>query len=192
MSLVVWRHPEPAGAVGRCIGCSDPGVDRRRAKRLAHRIRAWARRHGAAREVFSSPLQRGAAVGRWLKRWGWVHRIDPRLAEFDFGDWTGRRWDEIGAAPVDAWCADFAHHAPGGGETLADLLARVGAFTAQAVERAADAHCLVVGHAGWISAATWLAEDRGAPPTATDWPRAVPYAARVELAAAPLALAKSQ
>ena len=178
--LIVWRHARPCGVVGRCIGRTDVPVDPRKSKRLAHRVRAWARRHGAARVVFTSPLQRGAAVGRWLARWGWRHRVDARLGELDFGDWDGRPWAAIGAAPVDAWCAAFANHRPGGGEAVAALLERCAAFIESHRD---DGPVCVVGHAGWISAALWLERSAGASPAARSWPAAVGYGERVELAA---------
>ncbi len=165
MNFAVWRHPSPASVAGRCIGRTDVGVDRRKAKRLAHRVRQWARHHRAARVVITSPLQRAAVVGRWLARWGWKHRIDARLSELDFGAWDGRLWVDIGAAPVQAWCADFARHAPGGGESVAQLLQRCDAFLREPT-------CCVVAHAGWISAALWLNEHDGEP-GAAQWPVAV-------------------
>ena len=116
--LWVWRHPRAEGAAGRCIGWTDLPVDPRRAKRLAHRIRQAARRHGLPRRVLTSPLQRCAAVGRWLKRWGWAHERDPALREMHFGHWDGLRWEQIGQAELDAWCSAFARHRPGGGEHL--------------------------------------------------------------------------
>lgn len=177
MSVVVWRHPKPRDVAGRCLGRTDVVVDPRKAKRLAHRIRRWARQHGASRVVVTSPLQRAACVGRWLAAWGWQHRIDARVSELDFGAWDGQRWDAIGAAAVDAWCADFVQHAPGGGEAVEQLLQRCRSFLA---DQTGALPCCVVGHAGWISAALWLGRDRG-PPAAADWPAAVSYSSRVEL-----------
>lgn len=168
MRWAVWRHPRPLVDVsGRCIGRTDVAVDRRKAKRLAHRVRHWARRHRAPRVVVTSPLRRAADVGRWLARWGWEHRIDARLSELDFGTWDGQAWDAIGAAAVDAWCADFAHHAPGGGEAVARLLQRTAAVLR-------ETPCCVVAHAGWISAACWLLEHE-CEPSAARWPAAVRY-----------------
>lgn len=167
MSWAVWRHPVPQNVAGRCIGRTDVAVDRRKAKRLAHRVRHWARRHRAARVVVTSPLRRASDVGRWLARWGWEHRIDARLSELDFGTWDGQLWSEIGAAPVDAWCADFARHAPGGGEAVTLLLQRCAAFLR-------ETPCCVVAHAGWISAACWLLEHEGEP-TVAQWPAAAGY-----------------
>jgi alpha-ribazole phosphatase len=87
--ISVWRHARPDQVIGRCIGRTDVTVDRRRSRRLAHRIRAQARREGAPRVIWTSPLRRCADVGRWLSRWGWTHHIDPRLLEVDFGPGTG-------------------------------------------------------------------------------------------------------
>lgn len=180
------------GVAGRCIGRTDVPADRRKSKRLAHRIRAWARRHGAAHEVITSPLRRGDDVGRWLARWGWRHRTDVRLIELDFGHWDGQAWDAIGAAAVDAWCRDFAQHRPGGGEPLVTLLARCAAFIGEvhrdSVHRdpasrglGAEAGVCVVGHAGWISAALWLQQAGSALPEPLSWPAAVGYGARVQI-----------
>ena len=115
-ALWLWRHPRPEGAAARCIGQTDLPVHHRRAKCLAHRIRSAARRHGLPREVWTSPLQRCADVGRWLARWGWCHRIDPRLLELHFGTWDGQPWSAIAWDQVQAWEADFTGHAPGGGD----------------------------------------------------------------------------
>ena len=174
--LSVWRHARPRAieVAGRCIGHTDVDVDRRKSKRLAHRIRAWVRRNGTARVVVTSPLQRGADTGRWLARWGWRHVVDPRLRELDFGAWDGRAWAEISVEAIDAWCADFGSHRPGGGEPVAALLDRCAAFMAEA-----PPGCAVVGHAGWISAALWLQQAGNAPPQAASWPRAVGYGVRV-------------
>jgi alpha-ribazole phosphatase len=171
--FAVWRHPKPRDVQGRCIGRTDVSVDRRKAKRLAHRVRQWARQHGAARVVLTSSLQRAAGVGRVLAGWGWQHRIDSRLNEMNFGQWDGVPWDRIGAGPVDAWCSDFAAHKPGGGESVAELLARCAAFLA---EPPSNAPCCIVGHAGWISAARWLQSGDGEEPSAAAWPAAVRYA----------------
>lgn len=162
---MIWlfRHPRPIGADGRCIGSrSDLAVDRRKAKRIAHRVRALARRERLPREVLTSPLRRCADVGRWLRRWGFVHRVDARLRELDFGAWDGRRWQEIAQAEVDAWVADFTAYRPGGGESLNALIARL----------PHPGCALVVTHGGVINALR-----TGSPRSAADWPQAPRYGA---------------
>jgi alpha-ribazole phosphatase len=167
-TFTIWRHPRPRGAEGRCIGSrSDLAVDPRKAKRLAHRIRAHARRHGLPREVVTSPLARAASVGRWLKRWGFRWHIDAALSEMDFGAWDGRRWQAIGPTEFDRWMDDFRGFDFGGGEPLDRLLARAAAWQPPCA--------LAVGHGGWINARLW----RDGPPTPATWPPPPRYATAV-------------
>lgn len=144
-------------------------VDPRKSKRLAHRIRRWARVHAAQRVVVTSPLRRSADTGRWLARWGWRHVVDARLVELDFGAWDGHLWADVPQSAIDAWCDDFACHAPGGGESVTSMLERCAGFMS-----APPAAC-VVGHAGWVGAAQWLQASGVAPPQASSWPHAVGY-----------------
>lgn len=179
-TLIGWRHPRPVGAQGRCIGRTDLVVDRRKAKRLAHRIRQAARRHGWPRVVHTSPLQRCADVGRQLRRWGWRHHIHPDLLEMDFGVWDGVSWSHIPHQDVDAWCQRFADQAPGGGESLRAMLDRVAGWLRAHAEMAQDAalpHAprLLVAHAGWLLAADWVRQYAQAPERAEQWPAAPAY-----------------
>ena len=149
--IIAWRHPQPESAQGRCLGArTDLPVQGRRAKKLARRIQATARRERRAHEVWTSPLGRSAAVGRWLRRWGWRHVVEPGLLEIDFGAWDGLAWDTIARAQLDAWVADFAGFAPAGGENLATFMRRVAACPL-------PPGALVVGHGGWMLARRWLA-----------------------------------
>jgi alpha-ribazole phosphatase len=170
-TIWIWRHPRPEGAAGRCIGAgTDLPVHWRRAKRLARRIQREARRARLPhRTVHTSPLRRCREVGAWLRRWGWIHHVDAALLELDFGQWDGKTWQAIGQAEVDAWCADFSAHAPGGGEALNTLLQRAGHWSAE------KAPALVIGHGGWMLARRWASECRPAPASAAEWPAAPRY-----------------
>jgi alpha-ribazole phosphatase len=164
--LHCWRHPPAAGAAGRCIGHTDLAVSARQAKRVAHRVRAHARRQHLAHEVWVSPLQRARQVGLWLRRWGWRVRVDARLREVDFGIWDGQRWADIAWSEVQRWEDDLLHHAPGGGESLAQLQRRVQAF----VDDCTGPRILVT-HGGWINALRHAPRD-DAPVDAARWPQA--------------------
>lgn len=175
ITIHIWRHPRAQGAEGRCVGRTDLAVDHRKAKRMAHRIRAFARLYGLPREVVTSPLRRCADVGRVLAAWGWLHHIDPLLIEVDFGRWDGRAWSDIALAEIDDWCSDLLHQRPGGGEHVGQMLSRVSAW------RPGSAR-LAVGHGGWLSAARWLAS-RGhlaafQPIDAAHWPSAPAHGSR--------------
>ena len=165
--VLAWRHPRARGAAGRCIGQTDLPVDPRKAKRLAHRIRAVARREDLARVVTVSALRRARDVGRWLARWGWQVHVDARLNELDFGAWDGLPWSAIAWNDVQAWQDDLLNHAPGGGESLAALAARVRSFLAEP----APAVQLGVTHGGGLTA--WLHVPTGVTALAvTEWPPA--------------------
>ena len=154
--LMIWRHPRPRprAMAGRCIGRTDLGADPRKARRQARRIARWAQRHRwPGRTIWTSPLARAAIVGRLLKRRGWQHRIDPRLAEVDFGRWDGLRWSDVPVAEIDRWSRDLQGWRPGGGESVAMLAQRVRAFCLDQCQ----ARVLVVGHGGWIRVARALA-----------------------------------
>lgn len=166
-AFTIWRHPKPQGATGRCIGAgTDLAVDPRKARRLAHRIRAHARRHGLPREVVTSPLRRAADVGRWLKRWGFTWHVDATLREMDFGAWDGRAWADIPPAEFDRWMADFCGFEFEGGEPLTALLARAAAWQRPCA--------LAVGHGGWITARAWAGPEA---PTPATWPAPLRYGA---------------
>jgi len=174
LRLHVWRHPSAIGAEGRCIGRTDLRVDARRAKRLAHRVRAFARLHGLPHIVVTSPLKRCREVGRWLSRWGWEHWIDPALIEVSFGEWDGQTWTAVAPEAIDAWCADFVDHAPGGGEPVASVLQRVRSFDP------GDAQLLVT-HGGWLCAALWVRDQGGARPKSERWPAPPRHGQRIDL-----------
>lgn len=176
--LHCWRHPRPEGARGLCVGArTDLPVHWRRAKRLARRIEAVARRERLPHRAACSPLARCADVGAWLRRWGWRVTQDPALAELDFGAWDGRPWSAIDKAAVDAWVADFAAHRPGGGESLVDMLGRAARWTPP------DGCRIVVGHGGWMLARRWVGAQGLTPPAgAAQWPAAPRYGERWLLA----------
>ena len=166
--FTIWRHPRPRGAAGRCIGGrTDLPVDPRKAKRLAHRIRAHARRHGLPREVVTSPLKRAADVGRWLKRWGYRWQVDAKLAEMDFGSWDGKPWSDISLNEFGRWMADFGGFGFDDGESLQALIARAGDWQPPCA--------LAVGHGGWISARLWSSERKGQAPSPDAWPAPLAY-----------------
>ncbi len=168
--FTIWRHPKPIGAQGRCIGSrTDLPTDPRKAKRLAHRIRQLARRQALPRSVVTSPLRRAAAVGRWLRRWGFAWVVDAALAEIDFGQWDGLHWADIPRNRFDAWMNDFSGFDFEGGEPLGQLLARASAW-------APPPGCaLAVGHAGWIQARRWRDAEPRALPTPRAWGRPLGY-----------------
>ena len=79
--------------------------------------------------------------------------IEPVLCECDFGAWAGRTVaavHEADPAAAVAWMTD-PHARPHGGETLAELLARVGAWLDEQSER--GGRTIAITHGGVVRAA---------------------------------------
>lgn len=98
--------------------------------------------------LFSSPLERCRETAAYFLP-GRDIEIETReeLIELDFGDWTGRTFEEIGADPE--W-RRFNRFREGtripGGETLMEAQARMVRLAIDVVEQYPDHEVLLVGH----------------------------------------------
>ena len=104
----------------------------------------------------------------------------------DFGAWEGQSWSTIPQREIDAWTAAFATYAPGGGEPLAAMLARVSAALQSAralARRGAVTDVVWITHAGVARCVDWLlahgdgdgdGDGDGVMPLSHQWPRAAP------------------
>jgi alpha-ribazole phosphatase len=167
------RHSQPDVPAGLCYGRLDVAA-------LQTSLHSTARRlvtelpQGAI--LWTSPLQRCELLAHAVKalRPDLTIKIDARIAEMHFGDWEGRLWTDIGQREMAVWTADFLHHAPGGGESVRQMLVRVQAAwhdTALCLRRSSDANVVWVTHAGVVRALHWLARGHAwATLTAADWP----------------------
>lgn len=141
---------------GRAPGLHLSDVGRAQAHKVAERIAALPTRPVA---VYASPLERARETAAPIARaLGLRIRTERELIELDIGEWTGlslrramrrREW-----AAVQRWPAGFRFP---GGETFAELAARV----TDAVLRLAEAHrgetVVAVSHADPIRAAVAIA-----------------------------------
>jgi broad specificity phosphatase PhoE/nicotinamide riboside kinase len=104
--------------------------------------------------LFSSDLQRCARLARDLgARLGIEPEFVPALREQQLGAWQGRTWGEITRGElglVRAYWSDYAHTRPPGGESLADVSARVHAWWDAQRERIEGRAVALVTHVGVI------------------------------------------
>ena len=176
MIFHIWRHPKPIAANGFCIGQTDISVDKRKIKRLANKIQRFVRLHQLPKFIWVSPLQRSLKVGEMLAKQGFQYHVAPELAEIDFGNWDGQPWVQIPKQEIDDWCNNFANFAPKGGENLQQLFERVESWINDMVrQNSSHRPILVVGHAGWINAASMIVAGQEVPKKAVEWPRPVNY-----------------
>lgn len=105
--------------------------------------------------VYASDLQRAIETARIIaKPHNLDVQVDPRIREFDFGEWEGLTWPQI----VERWPEFAAQGAtaaklyqPEGGETFDAVCVRVESFLND-LRRTSYEHVLVVTHAGVLHA----------------------------------------
>ncbi len=106
---------------------------------------------------YSSDLERAYETARIVAApHGAIVTTDERLREFEFGKWEGLTWAEILATrphlrPMTV--ADADRYRPEGGESFADVTARVRAFVEE-LRPGDGGHVVVVTHAGPLHALT--------------------------------------
>jgi broad specificity phosphatase PhoE len=178
--VFVARHGRtPHNREGRFQGAASVGLDahgRWQAGRLAAHLAA---RVPGPRHIYSSPLPRAVETAAIVAdRLGVPLSLSPDLRELDPGAWADRLSAEISRQQPDAWAAwqatPMAFRLPGG-ESLADVLARVGAFYERErptwtgdvllVSHAATISALLAHMHGWDLATVW-AEARALHPNA--------------------------
>lgn len=171
MKLWLVRHAQPLVAAGTCYGASDVAADGPATRACAVQLAAWL---PAGVPVLSSPLQRCAQLAQQLGqlRPDLPLRVDPRLAEMDFGCWEGQRWDAIPPAAYQAWTADFAGHRFGGRESVGEFMQRVAAVRTETAQLGQDA--VWITHAGVIRAMHLLAQGLERVEQAAQWPSQAP------------------
>jgi len=131
MDLILIRHPAVGVPAGICYGRSDvplaadPGAE---VQRCLNRIGALELRDSVG-AVHASVLSRCTQIAAPLAaHFNVALQADPRLQEIDFGRWEMQAWDAIDRAEIDAWAQDLENARAHGGESVAMLALRVGAW----------------------------------------------------------------
>ena len=174
VTLWLVRHALPLVAPGTCYGRLDVPAESAATQAAAQGL---AQALPTGLRTISSPLQRCTQLAESLcqLRHPATFSTDNRLAEMDFGAWEGQAWDQISPAAFDAWTHDFAHHAPGGGETVDGFIRRVAA--ALDATRHEKQDTLWITHAGVMRAVAVLQTlGKATPLRSEQWPReALPF-----------------
>ena len=171
-TLWLVRHARPLVGAGICYGQLDMPADTQATRDAAA---ALARALPSGVWVQHSPLQRCELLALSLQslRADLALNPEPRIAEMAFGTWEGRAWSAIARTDIDAWTAQFCEHAPGGGEPLAAMLARVDAALRDAA--ALERDVVWITHAGVARCVRWLqAHGTRRMPQSHEWPQEAP------------------
>ena len=149
------RHAPVTVAGGRLYGQNDLPADTSE----SHVFDGLADALPVGAAWVATPLQRTGQTADAIENAG--HAGAPRHIEADFieqhfGEWQGWTWEEVRAAQGDAfhkfWVAP-AHHAPPGGESFADVIARVAPAVDRLTALNAGGDIVSVAHGGSIRAA---------------------------------------
>lgn len=163
--MILLRH-DRVRASGLCYGWSDPALQRPIAETVADLdLPDW-------RRLVSSPSPRCLRLARALAGRQPV-RICPNLKELHFGDWEGKRWDDIARSDLDRWAEQPLTFRLPGGESAGDLFCRVSRWAARFQPGSGD---LIIAHAGSLRA---LAAYRLGTDFDTTWQWPLPYATPV-------------
>ncbi|MDD2881422.1 MAG: histidine phosphatase family protein [Rhodoferax sp.] len=172
---MIWlvRHAQPLIAPGICYGALDVAADPD-ATRVAAQALAECLPKNAM--VVSSPLQRCELLAHTLYelRPDLSYKTDARLAEMNFGEFEGKRWDSISAQAYDNWTADFWQHRFGGVESVAEFMARVALVWDEALSAGTEKLQVWVTHAGVIRAASLISKGVRVVCDAKQWPADAP------------------
>lgn len=150
--LFLVRNGETAwNAEGRYQGQADPALNERgaeQAKRLGDTLK------GIEFDVaYTSDLGRAQSTAEILAEDGlWVF-TDSRWRELSFGEWEGKRFEEIAeldTARLREWVKDPIASPPPGGESMEQLSERVRTAAAELCEQYPHGNVLVITHGGPI------------------------------------------
>ena len=158
--VLLLRHPPVARAwAGRCYGRSDMGLSRV-GTAMARAIVAGLVDRGITAVVHSDMRRTRPLAAAVARAADCPIVVDPRWRERDFAAWEGRTWHSIWRETGDAMdrmMTDPGGFRPGGGETGADVAARLIAAWGDLPRGGVT---LVVAHGGPIAAVrTWLSGD---------------------------------
>jgi broad specificity phosphatase PhoE len=152
LTLLLTRHghtdrSEPEQYLGQRVVASLSERGRRDARALGARLEAV-----SIDRVISSPLGRAKETAQIVAA-GRPMETDVRLTELDYGAWEGLTIEEIERrfpGERETYEADPATHHVGGGESGAQVAARLSSFIGDLLGwwegEASDRTCLVVGH----------------------------------------------
>ena len=104
--------------------------------------------------VYTSPLERARETAEPIaSRWGLPAKTDEALTDIDFGDWSGRSFEELGRDPGwTEWNASRTMARPPGGETMLDVQWRAVGAVGRIVAAHPQTGAVVVSHGDVIKA----------------------------------------
>jgi alpha-ribazole phosphatase len=152
VEIYLIRHIEPDFEKGVCYGQLDVPI-RNNYKELHESIIAKIPKDYDA--MFSSPLIRCKLLAEQIS----CNVIfDNRLKEVNFGDWEGKKWDDINQVELNKWMENYIELSPPNGESLRDLVDRFSSFISD-LKKQDFSKVIIVTHAGIIRSTFYILQN---------------------------------
>jgi alpha-ribazole phosphatase len=158
MIVYLVRHTQVNNPANLCYGRSDIGLADS-FEREAGEVAAKLPPGSAIDMCISSPSTRCMRLAEYL--YGVPVASEPSLMELDFGTWEMQPWDDIDRQAMDRWAEDFVNRPCPGGESFANLSARVSEFWDSLPSRSGSKTVVLVTHGGVIRALLALLHGQG-------------------------------
>ncbi|MCE2571576.1 alpha-ribazole phosphatase [Motilimonas eburnea] len=143
------RHTKPEVASGICYGRLDLDVGEGFVQ-ASDAIATYLQQQNC-QQIITSPAKRCFRLAQQIAAQGELtFSPDPAWLEFNFGDWEGKSWQQIGQEQVEAWQRDLLHFSMPNGESLAQFDLRVVKAWQQLVAHRLNQRIALVTHAGVI------------------------------------------
>jgi len=150
MKITLIRHTKVAVKKGICYGQSD--VDLANSFETEKRALQTKIKPNEFDIIYSSPLNRCKKLANTLFSNKEII-YDDRLMELNFGDWEGKRWDDISkTSQAKAFFKSYVQTACPGGESYLDLINKVSSFYQEINSKHHGKQVAIICHGGSIRA----------------------------------------
>lgn len=146
MEIYLIRHIEPDLEKGICYGQLDVPIPTNYKEQHEGIIANLPKDYDA---IYSSPLTRCKLLSQQISK---NVIFDDRLMEVNFGDWEGKKWDNINQTELNHWMENYIEVAPSNGESLTQLIIRFSSFMND-FKKKNFKKVIIVTHAGIIRSA---------------------------------------
>jgi alpha-ribazole phosphatase len=146
VEIYLIRHIEPSFEKGICYGQLDVPIPNNYKEQHKGIMAKLPKVYDA---VFSSPLIRCKLLAEQIST---NVIFDDRLKEVNFGNWEGKKWDDINQIELNNWMENYIEIAPPNGESLTQLINRFSDFSTD-LKKQNITTVLIVTHAGIIRSA---------------------------------------